>query len=484
MVDNFGGPPAPAGQLSRHQQLAIGALAASFLMVAVESTSVYVAIPSIQRGLALSTGTVQWLMSAFLISFGGLLLLSPRLAGLFGRRRLFAAGLAVVTSASLLSAVAWSGGVLIAARALQGAGAALIAATALPLLVIALGSGLVRARALGLWTLIGAFGGTAGLLLGGLLTDGPGWRWVFLVNVPVGITAALLVPVLPADPCPRSGRPLDLVGAASLIGALALFGWAIVDAFAGDGSVGGTLLRMAGSAVLLLLFLVSESRAARPLVRPELLRSRTRLAGLVVLLAAGTVVDGMLLLITLYGQQSLGLSAIGYGALMAALTLPSVIGSYAGQAVVLRLGLRTVTMSGMALAGAGLLALAMVRGPLATGNIVGVLPVIGAGAGAAFVAAQIAVTLGASDADSPTVSGLTDASFSIGGALGLAVVSAALVAHQAAPGSPAAPAQVAAGLQTAFAVAAGLAAVGLLAAFLLLRRGIAARPVALREPGV
>ncbi|MEV4490568.1 MFS transporter [Micromonospora coxensis] len=477
MVDNFSGPSPSAAQLGRRQRLALGALGASFLMVAVDSTIVYVAIPSIQRGLELSTATVQWLMSAFLISFGGVLLISTRLADLFGRRRLFTTGLAVVTAASLLSAVAWSGGVLIVARALQGTGAALVATTALPLLALALGSGPARSRALGLWTVIGAFGGTAGLLLGGLLTDGPGWRWVFLVNVPVGIAAALLVPILPADPCARAGRPLDVAGAASLIGALALFGWTIVGAFAAEASAAGAALRLAGAVVLLLLFLVVESRAARPLVRPGLLRSRTRLAGLIVLFTAGTVVDGVLLLITLYGQESLGLSATGFGALMVTLTLPSVIGSYAGQAVALRHGLRTVAMAGMALAGAGLLALAMVRGPLATGNILSVLPVIGVGAGAAFVAAQIAVTLGATDADSPATSGLTDASFSMGGAIGLATVSAALVAHQTAPGSAAGPAQVAAGLQTAFTVAAGLAVVGLLAALLLLRRGGAPLPV-------
>ncbi|MDG4758563.1 MULTISPECIES: MFS transporter [unclassified Micromonospora] len=471
MVDNFSAPAPMAPRLGKRQRLALGALGASFLMVAVDSTIVYVAIPSIQRGLGLSTVTVQWLMSAFLLSFGGMLLLSTRLADLFGRRRLFTTGLAVVAAASLLSAVAWSGGALIAARALQGVGAALVATTALPLLALSLGNGPARSRALGLWTLIGAFGGTAGLLLGGILTDGPGWRWVFLLNVPVGIAAALLAPVLPADRCALPGRPLDVAGAASLVGALVLFGWTIVGAFATEGSAVNALLRLAGAVVLLLLFLAVESRAARPLVRPGLLRSRTRLAGLIVLFTAGTIVDGVLLLITLYGQESLGLSATGFGVLMVALTLPSVIGSYAGQAVVLRHGLRTVAMAGMALVGAGLLALTMVRGPLAAGYIVSVLPVIGVGAGAAFVAAQIAVTLGATDADSSATTGLTDASFSMGGAIGLAIVSAALVAHQAAPGAPAAPGQVAAGLQTAFAVAAGLAVIGLLAALVLLRRG-------------
>ncbi|MEU5909246.1 MFS transporter [Micromonospora sp. NPDC047527] len=470
MVDNFSGPSPSAVRLGRRQRLALGALGASFLMVTVDSTIVYVAIPSIQRGLGLSTGTVQWVMSAFLISFGGMLLLSTRLADMFGRRRLFTAGLALVTAASLLSAVAWSGAVLIAARALQGVGAALVATTALPLLALSLGNGPARSRALGLWTLIGAFGGTCGLLLGGVLTDGPGWRWVFLLNVPVGLAAALLVPLLPADRCAPAGRPLDVVGTAILVGALALFGWTIVGAFTPGGSAVAALLRLAGAIMLLLLFLTVESRATRPLVRPGLLRSRTRLAGLVVLFAAGTIVDGVLLLIALYSQESLGFSASRFGILMVALTLPSVIGSYAGQAVALRHGLRTVALGGMAMVGGGLLALAMVPGPLAAGHLIGVLPVIGVGTGAAFVAAQIAVTLGATDADSPTTSGLTDASFSMGGAIGLAIVSAVLVAHQTAPGVPAAPGRVADGLHTAFAVAAVLAVVGVLAA-LLLRHG-------------
>ncbi|MEV6693453.1 MFS transporter [Micromonospora sp. NPDC051196] len=469
MVDNFSG--AAAAHLGVRQWLALGALGASFLMVAVDSTIVYVAIPSIQQALAMSTATVQWLMSAFLISFGGVLLISIRLAELFGRRRLFTIGLALVTTASLLSAAAWSAGVLIGARALQGVGAALVATTALPLLAMAFRPGPVRARALGLWTLIGAFGGTAGLLLGGLLTDGLSWRWVFLVNVPVGVAAALLVPILPADGCTRSGHPLEVAGAASLIGALALIGWTVVAAFVPGGSTGIALLRLAGALVLLLLFLAIESRTARPLFRPGLLRSRSRIGGLVVLFTAGTVVDGLLLLITLYGQETLGLSATGFGALMVALTLPSVIGSYLGQAVVLRHGLRAVALTGMSLAGAGLLALAMVNGPLSTGNFLRVLPVVGIGAGAAFVAAQIAVTLGADEADSAAASGLTDVSFSLGGALGLAAISAVLVAHQAAPS-----AAVDAGLRTAFVVTAGLAAVGLLAALLLLRHKTAPVP--------
>ncbi|GAA0389889.1 MFS transporter [Micromonospora gifhornensis] len=461
MVENFSG--ASAARLGARQWLALGALGASFLVVAADSTIVYTAIPSIQRTLDLSTGTVQWLMSAFLISFGGVLLLSGRLAELFGRRRLFTIGLALMTAASLLSAAAWAGEVLIGARVLQGIGAALIATTALPLLAIALGPGPARARALGLWTLIGAFGGTAGLLLGGLLTDTLGWRWVFLVNVPVGIVAALLAPILPPDRCGGSGHPLEVASGVSLVGALTLIGWTVVAAFAPGRSTGPALLRLAAAAVLLLLFLVIEARTGRRLVRPGLLRSRTRLGGLVVLFAAGTLIDGVLLLVTLYGQGALGLSAARFGALMVTLTLSSVVGSYVGQAVVVRHGLRLVALTGMSVAGAGLLALAMVNGPLDTADFLSVLPVVGAGAGAAFVAAQIAVTLGAADADSAAASGLSDASFSLGGALGLAAVSAVLVANQAAL-----PVPMGAALPMAFAVTAGLAAVGLVAALLML----------------
>ena len=465
MVENFSGAAASAAHLGVRQLLALGALSASFLMVVMDSTIVYVAIPSIQQALTLSTGTVQWIMSAFLISFGGVLLLSIRLAELFGRRRLFTIGLVLVTTASLLAAVAWSGGVLIGARVLQGVGAALVATTALPLLAMAFHPGPSRARALGLWTLIGAFGGTAGLLLGGVLTDTLGWRWVFLVNVPVGIVATLLVPILPADRCAGAGHPLDMAGVASLIGALALIGWTIVAAFVPGSSTGIALLRLAGALMFLLLFLAIEARTGRRLVRPVLLRSRHRVGGLVVLFTAGTVVDAVLLLITLYGQGTLGLSATGFGALMIALTLPSVIGSYVGQAVVLRHGLRTVALVGMSLAGAGLLALAMVGGPLAVTNLLSVLPVVGIGAGAAFVAAQIAVTLGADESDSAAAAGLTDASYSLGGVLGLAAVSAVLVAHQAAPvsGVP-----MNTGLPVAFAMTAGLAVVGLVAALLLM----------------
>ncbi|MGC5031216.1 MFS transporter [Micromonospora sp. DT229] len=467
MVDNFSAASASATPLDGRQWLALGTLGASFLMAALDSTVIYPAIPSIARALQLSTANTHWLMSAFLITFGGVLLLSSRLAELFGRRRLFTIGLAMVTVASLLSATAWTGEVLVSARIVQGVGAALVATTALPLLAIALGSGPARSRALGFWTLIGAFGGTAGLLLGGLLTDNLGWRWVFLLNVPIGILAVLLVPILPEDRCGRSGHPLEVAGATCLISALTLIGWTIIAALGPAGPTGGVLLRLTGASVLLLLGLALEARTGRRLIRPGLLLSGNRVGSLGVLFIAGTVIEGVLLLITLYGQEALGLSATMFGALMTALTLSSVIGSYLGQAVVLRHGLRLVALAGLSLAGTGLLALAMVDSPLSTVDLLSVLPLVGFGAGAAFVAAQIGVTLDATEADSAATSGLSDASFSMGGALGLAAVSAVLVAQQSVSQLPG---PVDAGLPTAFAVTAGLTVAGLVAALLLGQR--------------
>lgn len=479
MVSQFSdvSPMTVTARPSTRDRLVSGLLNVAFLTVMLDGTIVYVALPSIQRQLDLSTGTAHWVMTSFLLSFGGLLLLGGRMAELLGRRRMFMAGLGVFAVASLVCGLAPSGEVLIGARAVQGMGAALIATTALPLLAMTFNVGPARNRALSAWTAVGAFGGTAGLLFGGPITDRLGWQWIFLINVPVGLGLIALAPfLLPAVRAPRGQRSFDLAGALTATAAFALLVYAIAGTSSAGWAGARTIGLLSASAVLLAGFFIIEARTADPLVPLHMLRSRRRLGGMAVLLVSGMAIDGMLFLLTLYGQHVLGMSATRYGLTMAVTTLASVVGSFAGQTIVLRYGLRSVAAAGMALTGIGFILLTTVsgqpEGTFISNFFIGML-IFGAGLGAAFVAAQIAVTLGVTtERESMAASGLTDSSFSIGGAIGLAVASTVFAlpdntirAVSQLPqldGSPS--------LHLALAIAGGYAVLGLVAALLLLDR--------------
>ncbi|MBB5870086.1 MFS family permease [Allocatelliglobosispora scoriae] len=416
----------PTPPRARHR-LALGVLCASFLMVMLDSTIVYVALPSIQQRLVLPTGAAHWVMSAYLISFGGLLLLGGRLAEQLGRRRMLITGIALFTLASLVAGLATAGEVLVGARIVQGMGAALIAPSALPLLAMTFDVGPARNRALSVWMYVGAFGGTAGLLLGGPIADHLGYRWIFLMNVPVGLVlmalAWLLLPLGRGRPGTRS---FDVAGALTGTAAAAV----LVQAVAGTPSAGWgcpqTIGLLITGAALLGAFGFIESRAERPLLPLHMLRTRRRLGGIVVLFIAGMAIDGLLFILTFFGQGVLGMSATRYGLTMAVATLASVVGSFAGQTIVLRYGLRTVAATGMALTCAGfvLLTTISINGTLISNYFIGMV-IFGLGLGAAFVAAQIAISLGATEPESAAAGGLTDAAFSIGAAVGLAFAATA-----------------------------------------------------------
>lgn len=441
--------------------LALSLLGTSFLMVMLDQTIVYVALPAIQHELGLAVTSLQWVMTAFLLSFGALLMVSGRMAATLGPRRMFTLGLSLFTVASLLCGLAQSAAMLLIARALQGAGAALLAPTALPLLAMTFGEGPLRKRALRLWTLIGALGGTVGLLVGGPITDGPGWRWIFLASVPIGLAmTALALIVLPGNGAATTGRRLDLPATLTLAGALVLFIYAINNTSSVSWSGIDTIGPLAAATVLLAIFAHLESRSTDPLVPSGMLDSPARLGGIVVLLAAGMAVDSLLFLLTLYGQEVLGLSATGFGILMTLLTLSSVIGSFLAQALIVRFGLRPIAAVGMVLVGLGLFLLT-IPGTLATSDVPISVIIFGAGLGAAFVSGQIAVNFQASEAEAPAAGALTDTAFSVGSGIGLAIVSRALADRDHALGY---------GVHVAFIVAIGFTVLGLMAALVLLHR--------------
>jgi EmrB/QacA subfamily drug resistance transporter len=448
--------------------LALALLGTAFFMVILDGTIVYVALPQIADDLSFSTSGLQWVMSAYLICFGGLLLLGGRTADLLGRRRLFLVGVGLFISSSLLCGLAWTPAVLIAARVVQGVSAAIMAPTALSLLMSVFPEGPERNKALGIWGGIGGIGATAGLLIGGPVTEGLGWEWVFFINVPVGLTLLAFTPrLLPESVDPGCPRSFDIAGATTVTAALVLLIYGISDAPEAGWAAPETIAVLAAAVVLLALFLLIEARSPGPLVPLRIFRSRALVGGNLVLLTAGMSIDGMLLILTLYAQDVLGYSTVQFGLMTAVLTVMSVIAAYAAQAVVTRTGFRRVGATGMALVAGGCLLLTQVsvHGSYWGDIFLGLL-IFGTGLGAAFVASQIAALAGVASEESGLAAGLVDSSFNIGGALGIAVLSTVAVSRAEGENELLALTE---GFQAAFAVAVGIAALGVVLALTLFR---------------
>ena len=293
---------------------ALALLCGAFFMVILDSPIVIVALPSIEADLGFSEQGLQWVLSAYAVTFAGLLLLGGRAADLLGRRRVFMVGLLFFTAASLLCGLAWSPAALIAARAFQGVGAAIMTPTALSIISTTFPEGPERNKALGVWGMIGGIGATAGWLIGGPLVDGPGWEWIFFINIPLGLAALALSPVLLRESrATLTRRSYDPAGALTITGALVLLVYAVVEAPEVGWGDAQTILLVAGSAVLLAAFALIESRHSAPLVPLRILRSRTLVGANLVMLLFGTVAFGMPFILTLYAQQVLGYSALEFG---------------------------------------------------------------------------------------------------------------------------------------------------------------------------
>jgi EmrB/QacA subfamily drug resistance transporter len=470
--------------------LALALLGTAFFMVILDGTIVYVALPSIDEALGFSAGGLQWVMSAYLLTFGGLLLLGGRSADLLGRRRMFMVGVALFAGASLLCGLAWADQILVAARVLQGIAAAILAPTALSLLMTVFDEGAERNKALGIWGGIGGVGATSGLLIGGPVTEGLGWEWVFFINVPVGLAVLALCPaLLPESRDPVRRRVYDVAGAVTITTALVLLVYAVSEAPDVGWTGVQTIGSIAASVALTAAFLRIEARSVAPLVPLRIFCSRALVGGNLVLLTAGAALDGMLIIVTLYAQEVLGYSTVQFGLGVAVMTVMSVVGAVSGQALVTRVGLRPVAFTGMILVGAACLLLAQVSvdGSYFGDIFLGLL-LFGAGLGATFVASQIAGLSGVAEEDSGLAAGLVDSSFNIGSALGIAVLLTVAVARTedvlAGADRPADPAlAMTEGFQTAFLVALGIAALGALLALTLFRRQDKAEGAAIEAAG-
>jgi EmrB/QacA subfamily drug resistance transporter len=466
---------------------ALALLCGAFFMVVLDAAVVIVALPSIGADLGFSDHGLQWVLSAYTLTFAGLLLLGGRAADLLGRRRVFMVGLLFFTLASLLCGLAWSPATLIAARAVQGVGAAIMTPTALSIVSTTFEEGAERNKALGIWSLTGAIGATAAWLIGGPLVEGPGWEWIFFINIPIGLAALALSPVLLGESrAALTKRSYDPAGALMITGALVLLVYAVVEApDAGWGSL-RTILLFAGAASLLAIFAAIESRHPAPLVPLRVLRSRTLVGANAVMLLFGTVAFGTLFILTLYAQQVLGYSAVEFGLGTAVFAVMTAVGSIVGPAIVLRVGFRAVAAVGMALLGGGSLLLTQVSvGGSYFGDIFLGLIVYGLGFGLAFVTATIAALAGVAGRESGLASGLSNTARYVGAALGVAVVSTVAVSRSEdylAADEGADPLVVLnEGFQSAFVACVVLAGIGMALALLLLGRPRKA-PQERREP--
>jgi EmrB/QacA subfamily drug resistance transporter len=454
--------------------LALVALAVAQFMVFLDETVVNVALPSIKLSLGFSQATLPWVVSAYIVVFGGLVLLGGRVADLFGRRRVFLIGTAVFGLASLLDGVAQSQEVLLGARVLQGVGAALATPAALSLVTALFPVQAERMKALTVWGALSGLGFAIGILLGGAITQAASWRWVFLINVPVAVVSLFVVPRLVAESRVAGRRGFDLAGAATVTVGLSTLVYALVKAPAyGWGSL-ATHLLFGGAIVLLVAFAVIERRVASPLIPAGFLHRRVTLVPNLLQLLLGVAGISSLFLLTLYTQQVLRYTPLEAGA--AYLPLAAGVASASGVAnkLVGRTGARPLAIAGLAIAGAGMLVLG--HAPAGADYLTQVLPgmvILGLGAGLSFVSITTAALGAVDDSAAGIASGLLSTTVQIGGALGVAVLAGVVVTQRAgdllASGSTAVVAQVA-GLQLAFLIAAGVAFTASLVAMVALRR--------------
>jgi EmrB/QacA subfamily drug resistance transporter len=455
---------------------ALALLCGAFFMVLLDAAIVLVALPSIGADLGFSEQALQWVLSAYALAFGGLLLLGGRAADLLGRRRLFITGVLLFTAASLGCGLAWSPAALLAARVVQGVGAAVMTPTALSIIATTFPDGAERNKALGIWGALGGIGATAAWLLGGPLVDGPGWEWIFFLNLPLGLAALVLSPLLLRESrAALTRRSYDPAGALTSTGALVLLVYALVEApEVGWGSV-QTIGLVAGSALLLAGFALVESRQRAPLVPLRLFRSRTLVGANAVMLLVGAVAVGAPFVLTLYAQQVLGYSAVEFGVGSVVLAVAVAVGAIVAQTAVLRVGFRAVAAAGMALMGVGSLLLTQVSvGGSYLDDIFFGLLVCGPGVGLAFVTATVAALAGVAEQEAGLASGLSNTALQVGGALGVAIattVAVSISGDYLAANEGANPLVVLnEGFQAAFVALVVLAGIGLALALLLLGR--------------
>jgi EmrB/QacA subfamily drug resistance transporter len=452
---------------SRQQSkwLALTVLALAQFMVVLDVTIVNVALPSIQDALGFSADGLQWVVNAYTLTFGGLLMLGGRMSDLLGRRRVFLAGMVLFALASLAGGLAPSAGVLVAARAVQGVGAALLSPAALALVTVTFPAGRERNLALGIWGALAAIGGTLGVVAGGVLIDSLGWEWIFFVNLPVAAIALIAAPLVVGESRrEQAGAGFDIGGAILGTAGLTTLVFAVIRSEPSGWGSAEVLGLLGAAAILLAAFLWVESRSPDPLVPLRLFRIRGLGISALALALNGAAFLGMFFLTALYLQEVHGDSALQTGAQFVPMGIAAILSATVGAQLVTRYGTRVMYIAGSAIGVVGLLMLTQVgaSASYATDILPGIV-VFGLGLPLVGVSNQIAAVAEVPHEDADAASGIVTTAFQVGGAIGLAIISTAatsrtgeVLSHGAAQ-----PQALAEGFQRGLYVAAGIALLNL-----------------------
>jgi EmrB/QacA subfamily drug resistance transporter len=467
-------PHAGPQQSDRDRWIALVVLCAGFLMIILDQTIVNVALPSIQNDLGFSQSNLAWVVNAYLIAFGGLLLLAGRLGDLIGRRNIFMIGLAVFTAASLLCGLAQSQEVLIGARFVQGVGGAMTSAVILGMIVTMFPQPREQAKAIGVYSFVASAGASIGLLAGGVITEAISWHWIFFVNLPIGLATALLaIKLIDRDEGIGLARGADVLGAVLVTGALMIGVYTIVKTSDYGWGSDHTLAFGAAALALLVAFVVREARTATPLIPLRIFRSRSVSgANLVQFLMVGGLF-GMFFLGSLYLQRVLGYGAIEIG--LAFLPVALLIGAFSlglSARLITRFGARATLLPALVLIAVGLVLFA--QAPVGASYASDILPsmvLLGIGAGLGFPSLMKLAMSAATQSDSGLASGLVNTTQQVGGALGLAVLATLSTTRTdtlLATGDSNASA-LTSGFHLAFMIGAGLVIAGIGLAVIVLR---------------
>jgi EmrB/QacA subfamily drug resistance transporter len=408
----------------KHKGLALAILATAQFMVVLDATIVNVALPAIRTALNFkSDSDLQWIITAYALTFGGFLLLGGRLADLFGRRKLFLIGAALFAGASFLGGLAQSPEQIIIFRGLQGLGGALLSPAALSLVLTIFQEGPERNRALGVWSMVAAGGGAIGLMLGGLLTQYVDWRWVFFINIPIAIFVIVLgMKYVPAS-LPRERESVDILGAVTITSSLISLVYALAKAAELGWGSASTLIGIGASIVLMAVFIVNEMRFKHPLIRLSIFRRRNVTGASIIMLLMPAAMFGLFFYLSIYLQQILGYSPTHTGIANVPFTLTIMVVAAVLSKNAAKLNPRLILIVGPLVASAGLLFFA--RLPVHAHYLTDILPgiiLLASGMATVFVTATMAATNGISNQESGLVSGLLNTGQQIGGAIGLAVL--------------------------------------------------------------
>ena len=460
-------------ELDPRRWKALAVVCAAFFMTILDVSIVNVALPSIGTSLHFSRDDLQWVVTAYAITFGGFLLLGGRAADLFGRRRVFVAGVVVFTAASFACGLAGSEGVLVGSRAVQGLGAAIISPAALSIIITTFDEGPERNKALGIWGALGGGGAAVGVLAGGLLTKYLGWEWIFFVNVPVGVIAFLLTPRFVRESRSEQRTSPDVAGAVTVTAGLALLVYAISKAPDHGWGSGWTLSRLAASAVLLAAFLVIETRAKHPLMPFSIFRVRTVAGANITGVLLGAVTFANFFVLTLYVQQVLHYSALKTGVTFAATAGSAVLWAGLAQFLSTKIGPKPVMAAGFVAMTAGMLWYSQIptHASFASDLLPGYL-LVGFALPFTWIPVSIAALAGVQPHEAGLASGLINTAQQVGGAIGVAVASSVSLSHfnHELKAGLKFPEAFTSGSQWAFWVMVGVAAASLLATLTLIRR--------------